>query len=131
MINDIIDFFQSFDRYKDTPRNVLNFHLEPSLSLNQYKIFGDNEITGFLNWAYLNDVMKFKFTQFGIIDYGNWKCGDNLCFVHLVCRKDLRDMIKWAKKHFGTDMQYDKEVVWIRLNKDIEKIMRINNKWVR
>jgi len=40
-------------------------------------------------------------------------------------------MINWAKKHFGTEMQYDKEVVWIRINKDIEKVMRINNKWVR
>jgi len=131
LIDEVIRFFQSFDRYKDTSTELLNFKLEPSISLNQYKIFGHQEITGFMNWAYLNDVMKLKFINHGIIDYGNWKSGDNLCFVHLLCRKDLRDMINWAKKHFGTEMQYDKEVVWIRINKDIEKVMRINNKWVR
>ena len=131
MIDEVIRFFQSFDRYKDSSTELLNFNLEPSISLNQYKIFGHQEITGFMNWAYLSDVMKLKFINHGIIDYGNWKSGDNLCFVHLLCRKDLRDMINWAKKHFGTEMQYDKEVVWIRINKDIEKVMRINNKWVR
>jgi hypothetical protein len=40
-------------------------------------------------------------------------------------------MIKWAKKHFGSDMQYDKQVAWIRINKDITKVMRITNKWGR
>jgi hemolysin-activating ACP:hemolysin acyltransferase len=130
LIDDVIQFFQTFDRFKDNSKELLHFYLEPSISLNQYKIFGDKEITGFLNWAYLNDITKDKFINHGIIDYGNWKCGDNLCFIHLVCRKDLRDMIKWAKEHFGTNMKYDKEVVWIRINKDIEKVMRINNKWV-
>ncbi len=130
MIDEVVKFFQTFDRFKDNSSELLTFNLEPSISLNQYKIFGDQEITGFLNWAYLNNITKDKFINHGIVDYGNWKCGDNLCFIHLVCRKNLRDMIKWAKKHFGTDMQYDKEVVWIRINKDIEKVMRINNKWV-
>lgn len=131
MIDEVIEFFQSFERYQDKSKELLNFHLEPSFSLNQYKIFKDKEITGFLNWAYLDDVCKFKFVHHGIIDYGNWKSGDNLCFIHLVCRKNLKDMINWAKKHFGTDMQYNKEVVWLRINKDIDKVMRINNKWVR
>lgn len=131
MIDDIIEFFQTFDRYKRNSKELLKYVLEPSLSLEQYKVFGDNKITGFLNWAYLNDAMKFRFTKFGIIDYGNWKCGDNLCFVHLVCSQDLRDIINWAKKHFGTDMQYDKEVSWIRVNEEIKKTMRITNKWVQ
>lgn len=129
MINEVINFFQSFDKYKNTSVEDLRYHLEPSFYYKQYKIFGDENITGFLNWAYLNKVMKNKFYNHGIIDYGNWKCGDNLCFVHLVCRKNLRDMINWAKKHFGTNMKYDKEVIWLRISQDIDKRMRINNKW--
>lgn len=131
MINEVIDFFQSFHKYQDTSKEDLQYHLEPSFAFNQYKIFGDKEITGFLNWAYLNDMMKTKFINFGIIDYGNWRCGDNLCFVHLVCRKDLRDMINWAKKHFWLDMQYDKEVSWIRISKQIDKRMKVNNRWLK
>lgn len=129
MIDEVINFFQSFNKYKNTSKEDLKFHLEPSFTFNQYKIFGDQEITGFLNWAYLNDLMKFKFLNHGIIDYGNWKCGDNLCFVHLVCRKDLKDMINWAKNHFGTEMQYDKEVVWLRIGDKIDKRMKVYNKW--
>lgn len=131
MINEVVYFFQSFQKYKDIPTQVIKKQIQPSFYHQQYKIFGDQEITGFLNWAYLNDITKTKFTRHGIIDYGNWNCGDNLCFVHLLCRKNLRDMIKWAKKHFGSDMQYDKEVAWIRINEDITKVMRITNKWVR
>lgn len=105
--------------------------LEPCIALDQYKTFGQNKLTGFINWAYLSEPMKFKFTKFGIIDNCNWKSGDNLCFVHLVCNSNLRDIINWAKKHFGTDMKYDKEVSWIRINEEIKKTMRITNKWVQ
>lgn len=127
MIEELIDFYRSFDRYKYSSRELIYFHLEPSISLNQYKVFRDKEITGFINWAYLNDVTKFKFLNHGIIDYGNWKCGDNLCFADLVCRKNIRDMIKWAKDYFGKQLGYDKEVVWLRMEETINKTMRINN----
>jgi len=125
LIDDIIKFYQSFDEYKQASPQLLHYHLEPSISLNQYKIFGDEEITGFINWAYLNDVMKMKVMHHGIIDYGNWKCGTNLVFGDLLCRKNLRDMIKWAKKYFGSELGYDKEVIWIKTFKN-NRIVRVN-----
>lgn len=127
MIEDVVDFYLTFDRYKDTSKDVLRFHLEPSISLNQYKIFKDQEIVGFMNWAYLNDITKFKFVNHGIIDYSNWKCGDNLCFADILCRKNIRSMINWAKNYFGKELGYDKEVVWLRMDNNIRKTMRINN----
>lgn len=127
MIEDVIDFYLTFDRYQGTSRRVLYYHLEPSISLNQYKVFKDKEIIGFMNWGYLNEVMKMKFLHHGIIDYSNWKCGANLCFADFLCRKNIRDMIKWAKKHFGKELGYDKEVVWLRMEETINKTMRINN----
>ena len=127
MIEDVVDFYLTFDRYKDTSKDVLRFHLEPSISLNQYKIFKDQEIVGFMNWAYLNDITKFKFLNHGIIDYSNWKCGDNLCFADILCRKNIRSMINWAKNYFGKELGYDKEVVWLRMDNNIRKTMRINN----
>lgn len=127
MIEDVIDFYLTFDRYKDTSRRVLYHHLEPSISLNQYKVFKDKEIIGFMNWGLLNDVMKFKFLHHGIIDYSNWKCGDNLCFADFLCRKNIRDMINWAKNHFWNELGYDKEVVWLRMEETINKTMRISN----
>lgn len=131
MINNIIKFFKSFNRYENnTEEEILNY-INPSIELNQYKIFKDKEITGFLSWAFLDDKCKNKFVNHGIITATAWNSGDNLCFVHLVCKKNIKNIINWAKKHFGTDMKYNKEVVWLRISDDINKIMRINNKWVR
>lgn len=127
MVDDIIDFYLSFERYEKSSRRLLAFHLEPSLSLKQYKVFGNNKITGFLNWAYLNDITKMKFLNHGIIDYSNWKCGDNLCFADILCKQNIKDMINWAKDYFGKQLQYDKEVVWLRMDNKINKTMRINN----
>ena len=126
LIEEVIDFYKTFDEYKDSLDQEIYQHLEPSFKLNQYKIFRDNQITGFVNWAYLNDLTKTKLINHGIIDYSNWNCGNNLCFADLLCRKNIRDMINWCKEHFGKQLGYDKEVVWVKTFKG-NRTIRVNN----
>ena len=105
----------------------LYYHIIPSIQLNQFKIFEDEDgVYGFVNWAYLNDSTKTKLINHGIIDFSNWNSGNNLCFADLLCRKNIRDMINWCKEHFGKQLGYDKEVVWVKTFKR-NRTIRVNN----
>ena len=54
-MQDVINLFNKFDRYKG---KQINNYLEPSIKLNQYKKFYDNnELVGFVNWAYIHDLV--------------------------------------------------------------------------
>ncbi len=58
-MQDVINLFKKFDRYKDKPDSQLQYYLEPSINLNQCKKFYDNnELVGFVNWAYIHDLVE-------------------------------------------------------------------------
>jgi len=126
---ELISFFKKFEQYKNYTDQNIQDHLKASLQLNQYKIFKDTEIIGFVNWAFLNDICKEKFVHHAIIDETNWNCGNNLCFANFVCSKNIRDMINWCKEYFGKELKYD-NAVWIKAFKN-NRIMRVKNKWQR
>ena len=127
LINDIIDFFQEFKQYENISKKEIQFQLKPSIQLNQFKLFQDQKIYGFVNWAFLNEIQKTKFLNHAIIDDTNWKCGHNLCFANFVCSKNIRDMINWCKDYFGGELKYD-NALWVKAFKN-NRIMRYNNKW--
>ena len=87
MIEEVINFYKTFDEYKDNPDQEIYQHLLPSFQLNQYKIFRKKNIFGFVNWAYLNDSTKTKLINHGIIDFSNWNSGSNLCFADYFVEK--------------------------------------------
>ena len=125
--DEVINLYYHFDKYKKNTYPELYYHILPSINLNQYKIFKDEKgIFGFVNWAYLNDSTKTKLINHGIIDFSNWNSGSNLCFADLLCRKNIRDMINWCKEHFGKQLGYDKEVVWVKTFKR-NRTIRVNN----
>tara|TARA_R100001460_G_scaffold26146_1_gene52768 strand:- start:1575 stop:1976 length:402 start_codon:yes stop_codon:yes gene_type:complete len=127
LIEEIIAFYKRFKIYEEYSNDIIYEHIKPSIKLNQFKIFYDSDIYGFINWAYLNDVQKNKFIYHAIIDQGNWNCGNNLCFANFVSSKNIRDMINWCKEYFGNELKYD-NAVWIKAFRN-NKIMRVRNKW--
>ena len=53
-MNEIIKFYQFFNRYKDNTDEEIYQHLIQCVNNNQYKLFKDNGIYGFANWAFVN-----------------------------------------------------------------------------
>tara|TARA_Y100001973_G_scaffold84181_1_gene125065 strand:+ start:695 stop:1084 length:390 start_codon:yes stop_codon:yes gene_type:complete len=129
LIEELILFLRKFKQYQEYPTNILKEHLKPSLELNQFKIFFDEEIYGFINWAYLNETQKQKFLYHAIIDVSNWNCGNNLCFANFASSKNIKEMINWCKEYFGKHLKYD-NAVWVKAYKN-NRIMRVSNKWQR
>jgi len=129
LIDEVIDFFQLFKEYKHYTKDEIHYHLKPSFSLNQYKIFKDDKIYGFVNWAFLNEVQKTKFMNHAIIDQTNWNCGNNLCVANFVCSKNIKDMVNWCKD-FARNIKYDKEIVWVKAFRN-NRIIKVNKQWQR
>ncbi len=87
-MQDVINLFKKFDRYKDKPDSQLQYYLEPSIKLNQCKKFYDNnELVGFVNWAYIHDLVEKRFKQTGKIKSNEWKSGNNLWLIEIVSVK--------------------------------------------
>lgn len=57
IVKELISFYKKFERYRASNDDYLAISIIPSIKLDQYKIFKDenNEIYGFINWAYLNN----------------------------------------------------------------------------
>ena len=49
--DEVINFYKLFNRYKNNTYEELYYHIEQPINYNQYKIFKDKEIYGFVNWA--------------------------------------------------------------------------------
>ena len=124
---EIINFLKKFKEYKEYSEENLKAHIQPSFDLNQYKIFKDNEIIGFVNWAFLNETQKKKFIYHAIIDQTNWNCGDNLCLANFVCSKNILDMVNWCKQYFFKELKYD-NAIWVKAFRN-NRVMKVSNKW--
>ena len=124
---EIINFLKKFKEYQEYSEENLKAHIQPSYELNQYKVFKDDEITGFVNWAFLNEIQKTKFINHAIIDQTNWKCGDNLCLANFVSSKNILDMVNWCKRYFFKELKYD-NAIWIKAFRN-NRVMKVSNKW--
>jgi hemolysin-activating ACP:hemolysin acyltransferase len=124
---EIINFLKKFKEYQEYSEENLKAHIQPSYELNQYKIFKDDEITGFVNWAFLNEIQKTKFINHAIIDQTNWNCGDNLCLANFVSSKNILDMVNWCKRYFFKQLKYD-NAIWVKAFRN-NRIMKVSNKW--
>lgn len=124
---EIINFLKKFKEYQEYSEENLKAHIQPSYELNQYKIFKDDEITGFVNWAFLNEIQKTKFINHAIIDQTNWNCGNNLCLANFVSSKNILDMVNWCKRYFFKELKYD-NAIWIKAFRN-NRVMKVSNKW--
>jgi hemolysin-activating ACP:hemolysin acyltransferase len=62
MTEDIVGLFKQFEKYEHKSKKQLENYLKPSIELNQYVTFYDeNKIVGFVNWAYLHNLVQERF----------------------------------------------------------------------
>ena len=119
-MQDVINLFNKFDRYKGKP---LHNYLEPSIKLNQYKKFYDNdELIGFVNWAYIHDIVEKRFKQTGKIKPNEWNSGNNLWLIEIVSIKNTFKMMRWVYNYFRKQLKVDHSINWLRVDSDIYRV---------
>ena len=119
-MQDVINLFNNFDRYKG---KQLNNYLEPSIKLNQYKKFYDNnQLVGFVNWAYIHDLVEKRFKQTGKIKFNEWNSGNNLWLIEIVSIKNTFKMMRWVYHYFRKQLKVDHSINWLRVDNDIYRV---------
>tara|TARA_R100000995_G_scaffold78937_1_gene49799 strand:- start:717 stop:1103 length:387 start_codon:yes stop_codon:yes gene_type:complete len=119
-MQDVINLFNNFDRYKG---KQLSNYLEPSIKLNQYKKFYyNNELVGFVNWAYIHDLVEKRFKQTGKIKSNEWNSGNNLWLIEIVSIKNTFSMMRWVYNYFRKQLKVDHSINWLRVDSDIYRV---------
>ena len=119
-MQDVINLFNKFDRYKG---KQLNNYLEPSIKLNQYKKFYDNnQLVGFVNWAYIHDLVEKRFKQTGKIKSNEWNSGNNLWLIEIVSIKNTFKMMRWVYHYFRKQLKVNHSINWLRVDSDIYRV---------
>ncbi len=119
-MQDVINLFNNFDRYKG---KQINNYIEPSIKLNQYKKFYDNnELVGFVNWAYIHDLVEKRFKQTGKIKSNEWNSGNNLWLIEIVSIKNTFKMMRWVYNYFRKQLKVNHSINWLRVDSDIYRV---------
>ena len=112
----IISVYRHFEEYNKYTYGQLVNRILPSYNLRQYQIHRDkNEIIGYTNWAFLNDLVEHKFMKTGQIKANEWKCGTNLWHMETIAKRNLKEIMAWTKDHFTNLYGIDKPIKWIRV----------------
>jgi len=116
-LQEIIKFYQSFNRYSCFTDEILFEENKDCIKYNQYKVFKDDqEIYGFVSWTFLNQENLNYFLKTGIVEQYN---SGNI-FVHLdfLAKKNVKEIYKWSLKNISKYLGVNKQTQWLRLNKD-------------
>jgi hemolysin-activating ACP:hemolysin acyltransferase len=123
----IISVYRHFEKYNTYKYEQLVNMILPSYNLGQYQIHRDkNEVIGFTNWAFLNDIVEHRFKATGILKANQWNCGDNLWHIETIAKRNLKEIMAWTKNHFTSLYGYDKPIKWLRIkdNKIVKQQVR-------
>jgi len=122
-MQDVINLFKKFDRFKNKPDNQLQYYLQPSIKLNQFKKFYNNdELVGFVNWAYIHDLVEKRFKHTGKIKTSEWKSGNNTWVIEIVSTKNTFNMMRWIYHYFKKKLKVNQSINWLRVNSDIYRV---------
>tara|TARA_Y100000310_G_scaffold178845_1_gene178804 strand:- start:8 stop:403 length:396 start_codon:yes stop_codon:yes gene_type:complete len=122
-MQDVINLFKKFDRFKNKPDNQLQYYLQPSIKLNQFKKFYDNnELVGFVNWAYIHDLVEKRFKHTGKIKTSEWKSGNNTWVIEIVSTKNTFNMMRWIYHYFKKKLKVNQSINWLRVDSDIYRV---------
>jgi hemolysin-activating ACP:hemolysin acyltransferase len=128
-MKNIIELYQRFSKYKNNTYQELYQHITPSMNLNQYKVFEDDQGTyGFVNWAYVNEKVENNFLNTGIVE--NWNCGNIMLHIDFIAKKNIRQIMSWLKNNSAKNLGLNQTIHWARLsnNNKIRTVMKQNTK---
>lgn len=122
-MQDIVQLFRNFEKYDSIDDSDLRLYLMPSMNLKQCKLFYDeDELVGFVNWAYLHDLVQKRYKETGKIKQTEWKSGNNLWLIEIVSIRNTFNMMRWVYNHFKEKLVLNKSINWLRTDKSIYRI---------
>lgn len=126
----VISFLKNFDRFTNMDYETLYQMISPSIRNKQYKIFKNKEqITGFANWAFVNDKVLEKFFTTGKLGTLDWQSGFKMLWVEVVTKGKMDTMMSWMKNYSVNLLGENVRIYWIRSEQDkIKKQMKIRTK---
>ena len=129
--NEVIGLYYNFDKYKKNTYDELYHHILPSINLNQYKIFKDEQgIYGFVNWAYLSKEIEKDYIRTSKIYNDEWKSGNLLWLYDIIIIRKSKEVMSWVYNYFKKLLKTNESISWLRLdNKD--KVYRVGKKFKR
>jgi len=129
--DNIIKLYYNFDKYKKNTYPELYYHILPSINLNQYKIFEDEQgIYGFVNWAYLSKEIEKDYIRTCKIYKNEWKSGNYLWLYDIVIIRKSKEVMSWVYNYFKKLLKTNESISWLRLDKD-DKVYRVAKKFKR
>tara|TARA_X000001316_G_C915377_1_gene29865 strand:- start:529 stop:942 length:414 start_codon:yes stop_codon:yes gene_type:complete len=129
--DNVISLYHSFDKYKKNTFPELYYHILPSINLNQYKIFKDEQgIYGFVNWAYLSKEVEKSYIKTSKIYKNEWKSGDQLWLYDIVIIRKSKEVMSWVYNYFKKLLKTNESISWLRLDKN-DKVYRVAKKYKR
>ena len=129
--DEIINLYYKFDKYKKNTYPELYYHILPSINLNQYKVFKDEQgIFGFVNWAYLSKEIEKSYIQTSTIYKNEWKSGDYLWLYDIVIIRKSKEVMSWVYNYFKKLLKTNESISWLRLDKN-DKVYRVSKKYKR
>ena len=129
--DEIINLYYKFDKYKKNTYPELYYHILPSINLNQYKVFKDEQgIFGFVNWAYLSKEIEKSYIETSTIYKNEWKSGDYLWLYDIVIIRKSKEVMSWVYNYFKKLLKTNESISWLRLDKN-DKVYRVSKKYKR
>ena len=127
----IINFYKTFNKYKNNNYDDIYYHILPSINSNQYKIFEDQQgLYGFVNWAFINKEEEDNYKSKGMIKKDKWQSGNNLWLYDILISKNAREVMSWVYNYFKNYLKVNECINWLRLD-DNNNIYRISKKYKR
>ena len=127
----IINFYKTFNKYKNDNYDDIYYHILPSINSNQYKIFEDQQgLYGFVNWAFINKEEEDNYKLKGMIKKDKWQSGNNLWLYDILISKNAREVMSWVYNYFKNYLKVNECINWLRLD-DNNNIYRISKKYKR
>ena len=129
--DEIINLYYKFDKYKKNTYPELYYHILPSINLNQYKIFKDEQgIFGFVNWAYLSKEIENSYIKTSTIYKNEWKSGNFLWLYDIIILRNSKEVMSWVYNYFKKLLKTNESISWLRLDKN-DKVYRVAKKYKR
>ena len=120
-----------FPKYQNNSYHELYYHITPSLQLNQFKVFEDEDgVYGFVNWAYLNKSTEQTYQQYSKIYKNEWNNGSNLWLYDIIISRKAREVMSWVYNYFKKKLKTNESINWLRLDSK-DKVYRVSKKYKR
>lgn len=133
-LNKIINFYKSFNRYKNNTHTELYNYLISPYNLKQFKVFKDKKIYGFVSWALVNQLTQDNYFTTGRIN--DWCNGNIITHVDLLAKKNVKEIYLWSRKNLAKHSNINQTTKWLRLGNNnnirniVTKKIRNNRLWV-